>query len=118
MGQNGFGQGFTLKRIVELSAMLALGGALLTTFSPGACRADDDWEAVSTNTPAQSPPAPADQAETQSGEEDEAAPAAAKTFTVCGERAMAPAPRVKAMVDRINDLWGSNYPVYRTVELE
>jgi hypothetical protein len=118
MGQNGFGQGFTLKRIVELSAMLALGGALLTTFSPGACRADDDWEAVSTNTPAQSPPAPADQAETQSGEEDEAAPAAPKTFTVCGERATAPAPRVKAMVDRINDLWGSNYPVYQTVELE
>ena len=118
MGQNGLGRGFTLKRIVELVAMLAVGCALSMTFSPGTCGADDDWEAVSTSTPAQSSAPPAAQTETQSGEEDGAAPAAVKTFTVCGEEAMAPAPRVKAMVDQINDLWGSNYPVYQTVALE
>lgn len=118
MGQNGREQGFTLKRIVELTAILIFGCALLTTFSPGACQGDDDWEAVSTGTPAQSSAPPAPQTDSQSDADDDAAPSAAKTFIVCGERAMAPAPRVKAMVDRINDLWGSNYPVYQTVALE
>lgn len=117
MGQSEFERSFTLKRIVELAAVLALGCALAQTFSPGVGHADD-WEAVGSSASAPSSGAPTQQAEQPSAARDESAPGAAKTFTICGERATTAAPRVKAMVDQINGLWRTSFPVYQTVAAE
>ena len=116
MFQNELEQGFTLKRITELGAILALGCALFAT--PGVCRAQDDWEAVSSSGASQPSAGPVQQAEQPSAAHDDSSPAAAKTFTVCGERATTAAPRVKSMVDQINGLWGTNFQVYQTVAFE
>lgn len=117
MGQNELEQSFTLKRIFELTAILALGCALSTLCSPGASRAEDDWEVVSSGGPASSsaestrPAGPRSAVRGPSSE-------AAGTFTVCGERVTTAAPRVQAMVDQIDELWGTNFRVYQTIAAE
>jgi len=98
---------------------VAILGASLGAFAllyPQAGNAQDDWEMVGTDSaaeassPAAGPPsAPA-----------EAAPAStrAKSFTACGERVTAADARIQDIVDRIDELWGTNFPVYETIAAE
>jgi len=81
--------------------------------------ADDDWEAVGSSS--SGPAERSDQS--TSGAQDDAAHAqtknsSAKPFKVCGEMATKASPQVTAMVQRINNLWGSSFPVYETLAVE
>lgn len=93
--------------------------ALIALLRPRTGRAGDDWEMVGSGR--DSPPATAPGASAQPPSPAQAGRASsrpAKTFTACGERVTAAAPRIQEIVDRIDELWGTNFPVYQTIELE
>ena len=82
--------------------------------------ADDDWEAVGSTTNAPSAPAPAPQSSSnQDGAiELNTSEGIIKAFKVCGEMARKASPQVTAIIDRINELWGSDFHVYETLAPE
>jgi hypothetical protein len=110
MGLKKFEQALTLKCIIGSAAGLALGSLLLTILGAVSCDAQDDWQMVSLTT-VSAPPATSD---TFGGP----APAIARVFTVCGERATVAEPKIKSMFDRINGLWKTNFAVYQTIAPE
>jgi hypothetical protein len=78
--------------------------------------ADDDWEAVASTTTSRV------EVPTTPERSDKVAPADAiardgteKPFKVCGEMATDASPQVASMVERIDELWGSNFRAYQTV---
>jgi predicted metalloprotease len=99
--------------------------ALLLANCSGITFAQDDWEVVQHSQSGQSEDQGAASADTSTAPASATSSAASsasgkdgKATTVCGERATPAAPAIKAIIDRINELWGSNFQVYQTVALE
>jgi predicted metalloprotease len=99
---------------------IALGLALALVIVRGAVvHAQNDWEVLPSHPKegrsASVPPATSS---------EKSAPKATSTspvdhaFSVCDEQARPASPRVKAMVARINALWGSNFQAYQTIAPE
>jgi hypothetical protein len=130
---------FYLKTCAGWRAAIGLAAVAITLIVGGVARSQDDWEAAGSsvsdsaaetrNQPEsarsgdstqqadghhRAPAAPdqsSDQSSDQSGD-------GKKAVTVCGEQAVPASTQVKAMVDRINGLWGTDFRVYQTISLE
>ena len=89
---------------MALAAFAMLAGVVVV--GANSIRADDDWHVVerhTTNAPADTDTAPAD-------------PAAAGTFKACGEAARPAGEPYKTIVAQLNDMWGTNFPVYESLK--
>jgi hypothetical protein len=109
-----------LKLTLSLVALIALAGSAVPTL------ADDDWEAVPSSSSAYAPaPAPAPSANPTGHalhhrSKASAPPAAsdgANVILACGEKAVAPSPKIQSIVGQINGAWGSNVQVYQSVAI-
>ncbi len=85
--------------------------ALVVIVSAAGVYAQDDWEVINQSSSeehsAAATPPPGSARGTDS-----------KATSVCGEMALPAAPAIQAIVSRINELWGTDFPVYQTVALE
>lgn len=92
-----------------------IAGALATIVAIGSAAiayAQDDWEVIHRSSSAeQSVAATPTTARPARGNDG-------KATSVCGEMAQPAAPAVQTIVSRINELWGTDFPVYQTVALE
>jgi hypothetical protein len=87
---------------MALAAFAMLAGIVIG--AANSVRADDDWHVVerhTTNAPADTDTAPA-------------ATTAAGTFKACGEAARPAGEPYKTIVAQLNDMWGTNFPVYES----
>jgi hypothetical protein len=112
-----------------LKLTVPLGSLLILMIAAGApyASADDDWEAVPSNPPAEAsapaPEAPANPLARPTRHRDPrkgpAAPAdAASALIVCGEKAVPPSAKIQGIVSQINGAWGSAVRVYESVAPE
>jgi hypothetical protein len=93
--------GGSLSRRRGISALAAI-ALLAIVVSSRSIRAEDDWQVIerhTTNAPAETAPAPA-------------AKAGAKTAS--GEPARPAEEPYKSIVAQLNDMWGTNFPVYES----
>jgi len=96
------GEGLLLRR-PGISALAAI-ALLASVAAPRSIRADDDWHVVerhTTNSPAETAAEPA-------------AKAGATKTTACGEPARPAEEPYKSIVAQLNDMWGTNFPVYES----
>ncbi len=111
-----------------MAALAVLALTVIAT-TPARARADDDWEAVPDSSSAgTAAPAPASAAalnrsvhssHRRAASSAPANAAGASNVTIaCGERAVAPSPKIKRIVSEINGAWGSNVRVYQSVAPE
>jgi hypothetical protein len=110
--------------ILKIKVALAFAVAISITVSAHAF-ADDDWEAVPGDAPAESsapPPAqesPANPPAVASRHHgSHAAPGAGGVMIVCGEKAVAPSEKIQSIVSQINGAWGSDVRVYQSIAPE
>jgi hypothetical protein len=110
-----------LKVTLLLVAAVAIAGSAVRTF------ADDDWDTVpssssadtTTSAPAPSanPPARAMRRHSKARAPTTAGDGA-NVILACGEKAVAPSPKIQSIVSQINGAWGSNVQVYQSVAVE
>src|SRR5579863_2546606 len=114
-----------LKVMLTIVAALAI-AAIQLTAAPAL--ADDDWDVVPSNSsaepaapaPADNPVAPPAHRSHRHSAQSAALPAAnaAGVTLACGERAIAPSPKIQGIVSEINGAWGSNVQIYQSVAPE
>lgn len=87
----------------------------------------DDWEAVPSNSSADTralAPAPSENSPARAtrhrskGNAPAAASDESNVILACGEKAVAPSPKIQSIVAQINGAWGSNVQVYQSVAIE
>ena len=96
-------QGDDLRSLRPGISALAAIALLASVATPRSTRAGDDWQVIerhTTNAPAENAAPPA-------------AKAGAKT-TACGEAARPAEEPYKSIVAQLNDMWGTNFPVYES----
>jgi hypothetical protein len=90
--------------------------------------ADDDWEAVPSNPPAESrAPAPAQEApgnqpalpiHHHASRTVPGAGGPSNVMIACGEKAVAPSQKIQSIVSQVNGAWGSDVRVYQSIAPE
>jgi hypothetical protein len=103
--------GMNMSRLV-----MAVGFAIV--LSAAIADAQDDWQVIQRITVDHSDSSQAATPAHQRSGERQFPSAAGQEVFVCGERALPASPKVKAMISRINGVWGSDIQVYQSAAPE
>ena len=91
---------------MALAAFAMLAGGVVS--GANSVRADDDWQVIERHTTTQAP------ADTSPGAAP-AAKAAGAALVACGEAARPATEPYETIVAQLNDMWGTNFPVYESL---
>ncbi|MGH7950222.1 MAG: hypothetical protein ACREQF_13425 [Candidatus Binataceae bacterium] len=98
-----------IRRAVKFSVAFAVGAILIASSANSALAQEDDWKVIKRKTNYGNPQKPA--ATTAPSAND-------GTVSACGMKARAAQPQYAEMVERINNLWNVNFPVYESVRVK
>ena len=100
---------FVRGRICRGVATLAAGAMLAVVLCARVARAQDDWQVIERHTKSQAP------AEAGAAAAAPAVTAGDGTVNACGETARPAGDAYKTIVAQLNDMWGTNFQVYESL---